>query len=304
MQPPPIAGVRRARIQARGVDFHLTEAGPPDGMPVLALHGWPQHHYEWRDLLADPPAGLRVIAPDLPGYGWSGPAPHRWQKQQVASDVLALLDQLGVGRAILVGHDWGGHIGYLMALREPERFSAYLPLNIAHPWQTLATAGPHVWRSYYMVAIALFGERLQRDTEFAYRAIRGSLFDRTRVSREDARWFSERARDPVCARAGRDTYRTFLLQELPAAAWRPLARRLLARRSAERHSAQRLAVPTRALFGSADRALHFSLAAAATAHADDYTLELVPDCGHFIVDELPQLVRARLISLAYEFPPV
>lgn len=68
-QPPPIAGVRRSFVFARGVRFHLTEAGPIDGRPVVLLHGWPQHHYAYRDLLADPPAGLRVIAPDLPGYG-------------------------------------------------------------------------------------------------------------------------------------------------------------------------------------------------------------------------------------------
>ncbi|MGH2872821.1 MAG: alpha/beta fold hydrolase [Solirubrobacteraceae bacterium] len=281
--------MRRSRVPARGVDFHVTEAGPVDGLPVLALHGWPQHHYEWRALLKEPPDGLRIIAPDLPGYGWSGPPPHRWQKQQVASDLLALLDQLGLRRVILVGHDWGGHIGYLMALREPERFSAHLALNIVHPWQTPKTIGPHLWRFYYMVLIALIGERLQRETDFAYRAIRGSLFERSRVSREDARWFSERLRDPVCARAGRDTYRTFLLQELPAAVRRPQTRRLV--------------VPTRAVFGVADRALHWSLASASTACADDYALELIPDCGHFIVDELPALVRERLVAMARAFPP-
>ncbi|MDE3131803.1 MAG: alpha/beta hydrolase, partial [Acidobacteriota bacterium] len=173
---------------------------------------------------------------------------------------------------------------------EPQRFSAFLALNIAHPWQTLATSGPHLLRLYYMVAIALSGERLQRETEFSYRAIRASLFDRARVSREDVRWFSERCRDPVCARAGRDTYRTFLMRELPAAVRRP--------------PAARLSVPTRAVFGIADRALHWSLASASTARADDYALELIPDCGHFIVDELPDLVRARLVALAREFPPV
>jgi pimeloyl-ACP methyl ester carboxylesterase len=275
-------------VQARGVDFHLTEAGPVDGIPVLALHGWPQHHYEWRELLADPPAGLRIIAPDLPGYGWSGPAPHRWQKEQVASDVLALLDQLGVERAVVVGHDWGGWIGHLLALRAPERFSAFLALNIIHPWQTPTAMLPHLWRFYYQPLVAFCGERLQRDTEFVYRAIRGSLFDGSRVSREEVRWFSERFRDPVCARAGRDTYRTFLLHEFPAAVRQPETRRSR--------------VPTRVVFGVADAALHWSLASASTVRAEDYTLELVPDCGHFIADELPVLVRERLVAVVREFP--
>ncbi|HET9094631.1 MAG TPA: alpha/beta hydrolase [Solirubrobacteraceae bacterium] len=287
--PPTLPGARRRRVLARGVDFHVTEAGDPDGQPVLALHGWPQHHYEWRDLLREPPDGLRIIAPDLPGYGWSGPAPHRWQKEQVASDLLALLDQLGVGRVILVGHDWGGWIGYRLALRAPERFSAFLALNIVHPWLDPAALLPHLGRLYYQPLLACFGGWLQRDTQFVYRAIRGSLFDPTRMAREDARWFSERLRDPVCAAAGRDTYRTFLIQELPA--------RLRHRERA------RLRVPTRALFGVADTALHWSLASPSTARAEDYTLELVPDCGHFIVDELPGLVRERLVALAREFPP-
>ena len=289
-EPPVIDGVRRSRVQARGVDFHVTEAGPADGVPVLALHGWPQHHYEWRELLAAPPEGLRIIAPDLPGYGWSGPAPHRWQKEQVASDVLALLDQLGLRRVVLAGHDWGGYVGYLMALREPDRFSAFLPLNIVHPWQRLSEALPHLWRFYYQPPIALFGERLQRDTDLVFRAIRGSLVDSSRVSREDVRWFSERFRDPACARAGRDTYRTFLLQEFPASARRPETRRL--------------SVPARALFAVGDRALHWSMASARTARADDYELELVADSGHFVVDELPQIVRSRLMTLAAGFPPV
>ena len=69
-----------------------------------------------------------------------GPAPHRWAKEDVASDVLELLDALELERALLVGHDWGGFVGYLLALREPERFSGYLVLNMTHPWLTPRTA--------------------------------------------------------------------------------------------------------------------------------------------------------------------
>ncbi|MGZ5365290.1 MAG: alpha/beta fold hydrolase, partial [Mycobacterium sp.] len=160
-EPPPIAGVRRSFVEANGVRFHVTEAGPPDGRPVLALHGWPQHHYEWRDLLADPPPGMRIIAPDLPGYGWSGPPPHRWAKEDVATDVLALLDVMGLDRVLLVAHDWGAAVGYLMVLREPERFDGYLAMNYPHPWQSPRTALPHLWRLYYQLPIATLGYPLQ-----------------------------------------------------------------------------------------------------------------------------------------------
>jgi pimeloyl-ACP methyl ester carboxylesterase len=282
--PPPIVGVRRQVVAARGVRFHVTEAGPADGAPVLALHGWPQHHYAWRHLLADPPEGMRIIAPDLPGYGWSGPAPHRWAKEEVARDVLALMDALAVDRALLVGHDWGGYIGYLLTLRAPERFSGYLSLNIAHPWQTPRTVLPHMWRFLlYQPALAAFGGILSRHTPFVEYLIRGALTDKSAMSRADIRWFGDRFRDPVCARAATDTYRTFWLKELPANAGKPELRRST--------------VPTVCLFGTDDVAIHPSLAAAETANADDYRLELVPGSGHFIADERPDLVRERLIAL-------
>jgi pimeloyl-ACP methyl ester carboxylesterase len=294
-QPPEIPGVRRSRILARGVDFHVTESGPADAPAVIALHGWPQHHYEYRDLLASPPDGMRIIAPDLPGYGWSGPAPHRWQKEEVVSDLLALMDTLEVQRALLVGHDWGGYVGHLLALRAPERFSAYLCLNIAHPWQTSRTLAPHAWRSMtYMPLVAFAGIPAQRHSDLVYWALRYQYVPRswprhTSVSDADLRWFSDRFRDPVCAAAGRDTYRTFLTEELPAI-----------RRAPEMRVSE---VPTRVLFGDRDFAVHPDLAAEATARAVDYRLELVPGVGHFITDEAPDLVRERLTALVAEFPP-
>ena len=284
-EPPPIPGVRRSFVKARGVRFHVTEAGAEDGAAVVALHGWPQHHYAWRDLLANPPEGLRIIAPDLPGYGWSGPPPHRWMKEEVAGDVLALMDALELDRVVLMGHDWGGYVGHLMVLRAPSRLSGYLALNIAHPWQTPRTLLPHMWRFLlYQPAIAAFGMVLMQRTRFIETAIRASLTNRSAMSAKDIRWFGDRFRDPVCARAATDTYRTFWLREIPANAGQPETRRST--------------VPTRALFGTDDKAIHVALAAEATANAEDYRLEPVPNCGHFIADERPELVRDRLVQLA------
>lgn len=281
-EAPPIPGVRRSFVDARGVRFHVTEAGPVDGRPVLALHGWPQHHWAYHDLLADPPPGLRIIAPDLPGYGWSGPAPHKWAKEDVASDVFALLDALGVDRVLLAAHDWGAYIGYLMVLREPERFAGYLALNMGYPWITPRMLLPHILPLLqYQPLIAFLGVPVQRYTRFldlSYK-IASSLDPAT------VRVYTDRFRDPVVARAGRDTYRTFLLRELPRAARHPETRRAT--------------VPIRALFGGSDAVIHKSWVAPETADADDYTLETV-DCGHFVIDERPDLVRAKLISLADE----
>lgn len=288
--PPPIDGVRRSFVDARGVHFHVTEAGPADGTPVLALHGWPQHHYAWRDLLSRPPDGIRVIAPDLPGYGWSGPPPHRWLKEEIASDILALLDALGLDRVVLLGHDWGAYVGYLLTLRAPERFSGYLALNIAHPWQTPRTLLPHVWRFLsYQPALAAFGGVLSQRTPFVNIVIRTALSNKQAMTREEIHWFGDRLRDPVCARAATDTYRTFWLREIPAGARHPETRRS--------------SVPTYCLFGLDDIAIHVSLASAETAQADSYELERVPDSGHFVADERPDLVRDRLIGLVARAHP-
>ena len=281
-EPPPIDGVRRSHVEARGVKFHVTEAGPADGRPVLALHGWPQHHWAYRDLLADPPPGMRIIAPDLPGYGWSGPAPHKWAKEDVASDLLALLDALGLDRVLLVGHDWGAFVGYRMVLRAPERFDGFLAMNMAHPWITRRSVLPRLWRFGYQIPVATFGVWVHQRTKFVEKVIFGIW---SKLDPETVRVFADRFRDPVCARTARDTYRTFVTREIPQSAKNPETRRAT--------------VPIRALFGLGDAAVHPSWVAPETANADDYTLETV-DASHFVIDERPDLVRAKLIALAAE----
>jgi pimeloyl-ACP methyl ester carboxylesterase len=157
---------------------------------------------------------------------------------------------------------------------------------MAHPWQTPRTTLPHFWRFLaYQPFVASIGMALQQRTPYLERVIFGSGPKAHRIDPAVAKVYAERFRDPACARAATDTYRTFLLRELP---------------SASRHPEQRRAtVPIRALFGMHDFAVHHSLASPDTANADDYTFEPV-DAGHFVIDERPELVRARLIALAAE----
>ena len=75
---------------------------------MLLLHGWPQHAWCWRHvipLLAD---DHRLIAPDLRGFGWSDCPAGGYDPATFAADAVALLDALGVERAHVIGHDWGG----------------------------------------------------------------------------------------------------------------------------------------------------------------------------------------------------
>src|SRR5258708_5056780 len=131
-EPPALDGVAHRTVRARGLDFHVAEAGSGDDV-VLCLHGWPQHWYEWRHLMPALADRHRVLALDLRGFGWSDAPRDGYEKEDMATDVLAVLDELGLERVKLVGHDWGGWIGFLLCLRSPRRFERFLALNILPP---------------------------------------------------------------------------------------------------------------------------------------------------------------------------
>ena len=130
---PDVEGVDHRFVDVRGLRLHVAEAG--DGDPLVMLHGWPQHWYEWRHVIPRLADRYRVLCPDLRGFGWSDAPGSGYEKERLASDVLELLDALGLDQVRLIGHDWGGWAGFLIALRAPERVSGYLALNIPHPFQ-------------------------------------------------------------------------------------------------------------------------------------------------------------------------
>jgi pimeloyl-ACP methyl ester carboxylesterase len=79
-----------------------------------------------------PPLAQRysLICPDLRGLGWSEAPPTGYEKEQLVDDIIALLDALNLDHVRLMAHDWGGWVGFLFCLRQPERIQRYLALNI------------------------------------------------------------------------------------------------------------------------------------------------------------------------------
>jgi epoxide hydrolase 4 len=140
--------------------MHVVEAG--DGPLVVLLHGFPDFWYSWRrQIPALVAAGYRVVAPDLRGYaGTEAPrAVDAYRLERLVADVAGLIDAMGEERAALVGHDWGGLVGWAMAETHPELVERLAVCNLPHPTSfargLLTTA--QLLRSWYAYTFMLPG---------------------------------------------------------------------------------------------------------------------------------------------------
>lgn len=119
------------RVTVSRGTFNVRDSGNIGGYPVIMQHGWPESSYCWeavRPFLSDK---LRMIAPDLRGLGDSERtmAPDLYRKQELAKDVMEIVDALGLKDFFLVGHDWGGAVVQEMAMAMPERTKKLALMN-------------------------------------------------------------------------------------------------------------------------------------------------------------------------------
>ncbi|MBV8634275.1 MAG: alpha/beta hydrolase [Burkholderiaceae bacterium] len=121
------------RLLINGLTFNVVDQG--QGEPVLLVHGFPDDHEVWRKQIpALLKAGYRVIAPDMRGCGLTD-APAQvsaYKLDTLVSDLVALLDALGITKVRLVGHDWGAGICWALCLQHPERVERYVALSVGH----------------------------------------------------------------------------------------------------------------------------------------------------------------------------
>jgi pimeloyl-ACP methyl ester carboxylesterase len=148
-------------VRAGVLDVAWFEAGPAEGPPVFLMHGFPYdiHAYaEVAPLLAA--QGCRVIVPYLRGYGptrfLADDTPRSGEQAALGADLLALMDALGIERAVLAGYDWGGRAACVVAALWPERcaglvsFNSYNIQNIARAMEPESPDNEHrLWYQYY-----------------------------------------------------------------------------------------------------------------------------------------------------------
>lgn len=119
-------------MQTDGVDVFYREAGSPDAPVLLLLHGFPASSFQYRDLIPLLADRFRVIAPDLPGFGFTNvPAERHYEYtfDSLAKTMLAFTEGLGLKRFALYVFDYGAPTGFRMALARPERVTAIVSQN-------------------------------------------------------------------------------------------------------------------------------------------------------------------------------
>ena len=114
------------------VNIFFREAGDPGAPVVLLLHGFPSSSHMFRNLIPELSSEYHVIAPDLPGFGFSGAPDHEsftYTFDHLAEIMAQFVEELGLGRFALYVFDYGAPVGFRLALKYPERISAIITQN-------------------------------------------------------------------------------------------------------------------------------------------------------------------------------
>ena len=282
-------------VTANGARFHLAEYGPADGPLVLLLHGFPEFWWSWRhQLVSLGDAGLRVVAPDLRGYGASDKPPRGYDAYTLSSDVAGMIRALGASDAHLVGHDWGGLLGWAVATLHPSIVRSLAVLGMPHPVrmrQALLRDPAQIKTSSYAAFFQLPRApeaRLTRDdaayVERLMRRWAGPGFP----DDETARWCRAAMQIPGTAHSAMEWYRW-----AARAQTRPSGQRFL------RLMARGVQTPVLQIHGALDRCTLLSTVHGSESYAHGgYALQVLAGVGHFVHEENPAAVTDLLLEHA------
>ena len=313
---PPARRVPTARCA-----FSVHEAGPADGVPLLMLHGWPELAHSWAPVCAPlAEAGYRCVMPDLKGFGASDRPDDAsaYAASEVTADFCALLDALGIARAVIVGHDWGGALAWPMGWQHPGRVLGVASVCTPHPPRAPAPPlsiferrfGPEHYICRFQdedAADAAFGGREAAFFRFLFRpgvprARWAELFPEvTHIPDRFAAWSPEGARPPVMGEADLAVYeRAYAASghRTPTHVYRNIDRNWSDSEGAD----LTVRCPTLMITAARDVLLPPEASEGMEDRCPDLT-RAEADCGHWAMWEAPEAVTAALLSwLTARFP--
>ncbi|WP_018654100.1 alpha/beta fold hydrolase [Actinomadura flavalba] len=279
-------------VTAGGTRFHVAEAG--EGPLVLLLHGFPQFWWSWHHQIESlAAAGYRAVAVDLRGYGGSDKPSRGYDLGTLAADAAGLVRALGEAGAVVVGHDWGGLLGWTMAVQHPKVVHRLAVVGAPHPLRlrqaVLGDLRGQAWavRHTFGFQMPVVPERrlVADDAALVGRLLHewsgpGFPDERTeRLARQGMRL-------PGVAHSAME-YHRWLIRSLP----RPDGIRYARRMRGQIH------VPTLQLHGALDRCTLPETAQGSGRYvAAPYRWKLIENAGHFPHQERPDQFDAHLLG--------
>jgi pimeloyl-ACP methyl ester carboxylesterase len=281
--------VRERFVRSGDVRLHVVEDGPQDGRPVVFVHGFPEFWWSWRHQLdACARGGYRAVAFDLRGFGSSDRPPDvaAYALPNALGDLTAVIDSVG-GRATVVSHDWGGALGWSYAALVPDHVDALVVMNAPHA-NAYADLPKHLSQlqlSWYMFFFQFEGVAEDVLSRNGYELLRTWFYDTATVelgADEVARYLELFAR-PGALTAGLNWYRA----NVPPASY--LAQ--------QRFQLPPITCPAMLLWGLDDAYLTWDLGRRAGEFCTGpFTLQALPDTGHWIQQERPDEVNSLLLE--------
>ena len=269
MQPFP-AGFRTEEIPTNGVTLHVRIGG--QGPAVVLLHGYGETGDMWAALAAELAHNHTVIAPDLRGMGLSSRPEGGYDKKTQGHDIAGVLDALRIERADLVTHDIGNMVGYAFAARYPGRVTRFVimdaPLPGIGPWEEIIRSRA-LWHFSFQGPDA---ERLVAGRERIYLDRFWNEFsaDPRRFSEDSREHYARLYAQPGAMHAGFNQFAAF---DQDARDNRAFAAK------------GKLAMPVLAVGG--EKSFGPTMAVVMRAAATDVEELVIPDAGHWLMEEQP-----------------
>lgn len=276
-----IRGVVRMRD---GVRIHYRRLG--QGPSMVLLHGFPQTGHMWRKVVPALAERFTVVAPDLRGYGDSDRPPAGYDKRTMAADITEVIQALGLGQVILVGHDRGARVAHRFALDHPALLTHLVLLDIAPTYDIFERlnqqSARRVWHWLFHLVPDL-PEALTSGREEIYLryCFRAWSFNPAAIEEEAVQEYLRCFRQPGAMRAAFEDYRAGGTIDLEHDA-------------TDRY--KKVRVPTLVLWGGSRQAQDTDMLGVWKARCENVTGYAIPDCGHFIPEEQPAAVIDAILK--------
>ncbi|KRE00844.1 alpha/beta hydrolase [Bosea sp. Root670] len=212
-------------VRTRDMRFAYARVG--QGTPILLLHGWPQTSFAWRKIMPLLCNEHDVIAPDLPGFGYSSKPDSGFDKKTVSARLREFVQSLGLSRIAIAGHDLGGHVAFAYAAQWPDEVShlvfieSSLPAFGQEAGMDVARGGS--WHFGFNMAGDI-SEELVRGREFLFvdhfmRREKVGLFDANAVGSSEIEHYAQALARPGALRSSFSYYRTIPIDREDNRAW-------------------------------------------------------------------------------------